>query len=265
MSSAAIRSWTFGPSMPEGGGDRFRSRFSHQAARANHLAARCAVDFLDPILDPNSLKLTGIARNAIAPKAACNLINLHSLAQRGASGIRLRDLQNRGHRQVRQRHRGGVMLSKLLTGWVAHHVTGGIGRYELPTYLVQWGPVIVSNRYDIALRMPHTRYFFMDDDGLAITDQRTQPRQSVTIDCPSRAFRQMSCQWYAPARYIGGYALPLLLRCEDQTGKTGARHTLRNRCIQLFWRRRGRPFVGRPAGHKSHVVARFGRERAVVR
>ena len=89
MSSAAIRSWTFGPSMPEGGGDRFRSRFSHQAARADHLAARCAVDFLDPILDPNSLKLTGIARNAIAPKAACNLINLHSLAQRGASGIRL--------------------------------------------------------------------------------------------------------------------------------------------------------------------------------
>jgi hypothetical protein len=86
------------------------------------------------------------------------------------------------------------MLSKLLTGWVAHHVTGGIGRYELPTYLVQWGPVIISNRYDIALRMPHTRYFFMDDDGLAITDQRTQPLQSVTIDCPSRAFRQMSCQ-----------------------------------------------------------------------
>jgi hypothetical protein len=42
MSSAAIRSWTFGPSMPEGGGDRFRSRFSHQAARADHLAARCA-------------------------------------------------------------------------------------------------------------------------------------------------------------------------------------------------------------------------------
>ena len=81
------------------------------------------------------------------------------------------------------------MLSKLLTGWVAHHVTGGIGRYELPTYLVQWGPVIVSNRYDIALRMPHTRYFFMDDDGLVITDQRTQPLQSVTIDCPSRALR----------------------------------------------------------------------------
>ena len=87
MSSAAIRSWTFGPSMPEGGGDRLRSRFSHQAARADHLAARCAVDFLDPILDPNFLKLTGIARNAIAPKAACNLINLPSLAQRGASAI----------------------------------------------------------------------------------------------------------------------------------------------------------------------------------
>ena len=45
MSSAAIRSWTFGPSMPEGGGDRFRSRFSHQAARADHLAARCAVNW----------------------------------------------------------------------------------------------------------------------------------------------------------------------------------------------------------------------------
>ena len=157
------------------------------------------------------------------------------------------------------------MLSKLLTGWVAHHVTGGIGRYELPTYLVQWGPVIVSNRYDIALRMPHTRYFFMDEDGLAITDQRTQPLQSVTIDCPSRAFRQMSCQLNAPARYIGGYALPLLLRCEDQTGKTGARHTLRNRRVRFFWWRGGRPFVGRPAGHKSHIVARFGWQGVVAR
>ena len=101
------------------------------------------------------------------------------------------------------------------SGRIPHHVTGGIGRYELPTYLVQWGPVVVSNRYDVALRMPHTRYFFMDDDGLAITDQRTQPLQSVTIDCPSRAFRQMSCQWYAPAGYISGYAPPLLRRCED--------------------------------------------------
>jgi hypothetical protein len=75
------------------------------------------------------------------------------------------------------------------SGRIPHHVTGGIGRYELPTYLVQWGPVVVSNRYDVALRMPHTRYFFMDDDGLAITDQRTQPLQPVTIDCPSRALR----------------------------------------------------------------------------
>jgi hypothetical protein len=77
---------------------------------------------------------------------------------------------------------------------IPHHVTGGIGGSELPTYLVQWGAVVISNRYDVALRMPHTRYFFMDDDGLAITDQRTQPLQSVTIDCRSRAFRQMSCQ-----------------------------------------------------------------------
>jgi hypothetical protein len=82
----------------------------------------------------------------------------------------------------------------LPTDWVAHHVTGGIGRNELPAYLVQRSPIVVSNRYDVALRMPHTRYFFMDDDGLAITDQRTQPLQSVTIDCPSRVFRQMiSC------------------------------------------------------------------------
>ena len=63
-----------------------------------------------------------------------------------------------------------------------HHVTGGIGGYELPTYLVQWGAVVISNRYNVALRMPHTRYFFMDDDGLAITDQRTQSPQPVTIE-----------------------------------------------------------------------------------
>jgi hypothetical protein len=48
-------------------------------------------------------------------------------------------------------------------------------------HTVQWDPVLISNRYDVALRMPPTRYFFMDDDGLAITDQRTQPLQPVTI------------------------------------------------------------------------------------
>ena len=36
---------------------------------------------------------------------------------------------------------------------------------ELPTYLIHRGPVVISNRYDEALRMPHTRYFFMDDNG----------------------------------------------------------------------------------------------------
>ena len=36
----------------------------------------------------------------------------------------------------------------------------------------------------------------------------------------------MSCQLNAPARYVGGDALPLLLRCEDQIGKPGARHAL---------------------------------------
>src|SRR5580693_3047444 len=75
----------------------------------------------------------------------------------------------------------------------------------------------------------------------------------------------MSCQLNAPARYVGGDALPLLLRCEDQIGKAGARYALRDRCLRLLWRRGRRPFVRRPAGHKSHVIARFGRESAVVR
>jgi hypothetical protein len=32
------------------------------------------------------------------------------------------------------------------------------------------------------------------NDGLSIADQRTELLQSVTVDRPSRAFRQMSCQ-----------------------------------------------------------------------
>ena len=53
----------------------------------------------------------------------------------------------------------------------------------------------------------------------------------------------MSCQLNAPARYVGGDALPLLLRCEDQIGKAGARYALRNRCLRFFWRRGRGPFV----------------------
>jgi hypothetical protein len=54
--------------------------------------------------------------------------------------------------------------------WVAQHVTGGVGRYQLPAQFVQWSPIIVSNRYDVALSPSHAWYFFVQDDGLAVAD-----------------------------------------------------------------------------------------------
>jgi hypothetical protein len=66
-----------------------------------------------------------------------------------------------GHRQVRQRHRGGVMLSKLLAGWVAQHVTSGLSRYELLTDFVEWAAIVVRNCDDVALSPAHAWYFFV--------------------------------------------------------------------------------------------------------
>ena len=72
----------------------------------------------------------------------------------------------------------------------------------------------------------------------------------------------MSRQLNTPARYVGGDALPLLLRCEDQIGKPGARYALRDRCLRFLWREDDA--LRRPASHKSHIVARFGRESSVA-
>ncbi len=73
----------------------------------------------------------------------------------------------------------------VLSDWVAHHVARGVGRYKLSTYFVQGTTIVIGDSYDVALRIPHTRYLFMENDGLAIADQRTEAFQSVTIDCPT--------------------------------------------------------------------------------
>jgi hypothetical protein len=63
-------------------------------------------------------------------------------------------------------------LSKLLVvlGWVPHHVTVGVGRYELPTYFIQRRAIVVRNGDDVALSPAHARNFFVQNDRLAVTN-----------------------------------------------------------------------------------------------
>ena len=68
----------------------------------------------------------------------------------------------------------------VLSDWVAHHVARRVGRYELPAYLVQRATIVIGDCYDVALGPAHTRYFLMQNDGLALPDQGTEPFQSVT-------------------------------------------------------------------------------------
>ncbi len=99
----------------------------------------------------------------------------------------------------------------------------------------------------------------------------------------------MGSELHAPARYVGGDPLRLLLRRQDQIGQprdnvalrpahTGstigsrspineakrAGHALWDSGFGALRRRAGRPFVGSPASDRGHVVARFARQRAVA-
>jgi hypothetical protein len=93
--------------------------------------------------------------------------------------------------------------------WVAQHVARGVGHYELPTYFVQRATIVIGDSYDVALRpvFPYVERWARDH------------RSADPTACPSRALRQMSRQLNAPARYVGGDALPLLVWGEDQIGK----------------------------------------------
>jgi hypothetical protein len=42
------------------------------------------------------------------------------------------------------------MLSKVLAGWVAQHVTGGVGRYQLLAQFIQWSAIVVRNCDDVS-------------------------------------------------------------------------------------------------------------------
>ena len=103
---------------------------------------------------------------------------------------------DRANRKFAQRQNSRCKTRRLLVlpDWVAQHVTGGVGGYQFPTQFIQWGAIVVSDRYDVALSPAHAWDFFVKYDGLAIPDARTEPLQSVTIDCPSRALKQMGRQ-----------------------------------------------------------------------
>ena len=58
----------------------------------------------------------------------------------------------------------------VLPYWFAQHITGGVGRCQLSAQFVQWDPIIVSNRYDVALSPGHARYLFVKHDRFAIAD-----------------------------------------------------------------------------------------------
>ena len=47
------------------------------------------------------------------------------------------------------------------SGWVAQHVTCGVGGNQLTTQFVEWPAIVVSDRYDVALSPAHARYFFV--------------------------------------------------------------------------------------------------------
>jgi hypothetical protein len=51
-----------------------------------------------------------------------------------------------------------------------HHITTDLGRYQFPTYLVQGGAIVIGNRNDKTLSAAHTRYYFVQDNGLAVPD-----------------------------------------------------------------------------------------------
>jgi len=53
------------------------------------------------------------------------------------------------------------MLSKVLAGWVAQHVTSGLSRCELLTNFVEWAAIVVRNCDDVALSPAYAWYFFV--------------------------------------------------------------------------------------------------------
>ena len=62
-------------------------------------------------------------------------------------------------------------LSQLRPEFVAHHVAGAAGGGKLLAEFVEWGPVIVYNGDDVALRVAHRWQLPKQEDRLTVADQ----------------------------------------------------------------------------------------------
>ena len=134
-----------------------------------------------------------------------------------------------GVRQAQAARRQGRVA---LTPIIAQHDAGAAGGDQLVAEPIEKAAIVVADADIVAGGGAEPDAAASDHDRLAIPDQRRISFLDQAIDRPGPALGPIGGELHAPARNVGGNALRLFLRRQNDIGEPRARHALRDRGLR---------------------------------